>query len=51
MKSYERKVEKAKKKDAKKRLQTGEWSVPAKVPEPVYEPIPKIPWFDWSEEA
>jgi hypothetical protein len=48
MKPYERKVEKAKKKDAKKRLQTGEWSVPEKEK---MEPVPKIPWFDWSEEA
>jgi len=51
MKPYERKVERTKKKDAKKRLQTGEWSVPEKVQEPVYEYVPKIPRFDWSEEA
>ena len=50
MKSYERKVERAKKKEVKKRIQTGEWSVPEKVKE-TQEPVPKIPWFDWSEEA
>jgi len=51
MKPQERKMERAKKKDVKKRLQTGEWSIQEKEKEPLEEIIPKIPRFDWSEEA
>ena len=45
-----RKTEKAKKKDVKKRLQTGEWTIPEKVKEPM-EPVAKIERFNWADEA
>jgi hypothetical protein len=51
MKSYERKREKDKKKEAKKRLQTGEWSVPDKIKSEEFEVVPKIPRFNWADEA
>jgi len=49
MKKVERIEKKEKKKDMKKRVQSGEWSHPA--PGEKQEIIPKIPRFNWADEV
>ncbi len=47
-----RKTEKEKKKEMKKRLQTGEWTLPEKLTEATKaEPIPKPVRFNWADEV